>query len=100
MKSRGWEDNRQALLHNMWTVYKLGRQHAKAPLASALSPFMSLLYRPKPWCEWCVKVDHNTGVYALLFLNSDMGSFTSHKNQISVSAVRQDLRFFILIRED
>ena len=100
MKSRGWEDNRQALLHNMWTVYKLGCQHTQAPLASALSPFVSLLYLPKPWCEWCVKVDHNTGVYVLLFLNSDVSSFTSHKNQISESAVRQDLRFFILIRED
>ena len=32
---------------------KLGRQHTKAPLAAALSPFMSLLYPPNPWCEWC-----------------------------------------------
>ena len=101
MKSRGWEDNRRALLHNMWTeMYKLGCQHTKAPLAATLSPFVSLLYPPKPWCEWCVKVDHNTGVYVLLFSNSDVGSFKSHKNQISVSAVRQDLRFFILIPED
>ena len=29
----------------------------------------------------------------LLFSNSGVGSFTSHKNQISVSAVRRDLRF-------
>ena len=29
----------------------------------------------------------------LLFSNSGGGSFTSHKNQISVSAVRRDLRF-------
>ena len=36
----------------------------------------------------------------LLFSNSGVGSFTSHKNQISVSAVRQDLWFFVLIRED
>ena len=32
---------------------KLGRQHTKAPLAAALSPFLSLLYPPNPWCEWC-----------------------------------------------
>ena len=32
---------------------KLWRQHTKAPLAAALSPFMSLLYPPNPWCEWC-----------------------------------------------
>ena len=29
-----------------------------------------------------------------------MGSFSSHKNQTSESAVRRDLRFFVLIRED
>ena len=32
---------------------KLGRQHTKAPLATAFSPFMSLLYPLTPWCEWC-----------------------------------------------
>ena len=32
---------------------KHGRQHTKAPLAAALSPFVSLLYPPNPWCEWC-----------------------------------------------
>ena len=40
------------------------------------------------------------GLRPLLFSNSGVGSFTSHKNQISVSAVRRDLRFFLLIRED
>ena len=30
---------------------KLGHQHTKAPLAAALSPFMSLLYPPNPWCD-------------------------------------------------
>ena len=34
----------------------------------------------------------------LLFSNSVVGnSFTSHKNQVSVSAVRRDLRFIVLI---
>ena len=32
---------------------KLWRQHTKAPLTAALSPFMSLLCPPNPWCEWC-----------------------------------------------
>ena len=32
---------------------KRGRQHTKGPLAAALSPFVSLLYPPNPWCEWC-----------------------------------------------
>ena len=40
------------------------------------------------------------GLRPLLFSNSGVGSFTSHKNQISDSAVRRDLLFFILIRED
>ena len=54
---------------------------------------MSLLYPPNPWCEWCnvwrLKVES-----PLLFLNNGVGSFTSHKNQISVSAVRRDLTVF------
>ena len=43
---------------------------------------------------------HHRGLRPLLFSESDLGSFTSHKNQISESAVRRDLRFFVLIRED
>ena len=40
--------------NTFWHVNrKLGRLHTKAPLAAALSPFMSLLYPPNPWCEWC-----------------------------------------------
>ena len=54
MKSRVWEDNRRTLLQYILHVNsKFGRQHTKAPLAAALSPFMILLYPPKPWCEWC-----------------------------------------------
>ena len=46
-------------MNEEWTVVDetttdvLGRLHTKAPLAAALSPFMSLLYPPNPWCEWC-----------------------------------------------
>ena len=39
------------------------------------------------------------GLRPLHFSNSGVGSFTSHKNQTSVSAVRRDLRFFVLIRK-
>ena len=38
--------------------------------------------------------------FALLFLNSGVGSFMSHKNQISESAVTRDLRFSVLVGED
>ena len=37
---------------NMWTVSS-DVSIQKAPLTAALSPFMSLLYPPNPWCEWC-----------------------------------------------
>ena len=30
---------------------------------AAVNPFISLLHPPSLWCEWCVKVDHTTGVY-------------------------------------
>ena len=34
------------------------------------------------------------------FRNSDVGSLTSHKNQLSKSALGRDLRFFVLLREE
>ena len=82
--SHVWEDNIRAL----FTIYlntfnsRLGRQHTKSPLAASITPLMSLLYLPCLWSEWCVKI-----------LHSGVDSFTSHKNQITVSAVRRDLRF-------
>ena len=60
-----------------------------------------LTVRTQPMMWMIVKTGHTTGVYVpLLFSNSGVGSFTSHKNQISVSAVRRDLRFSVLVRED
>ena len=41
----------------------------------------------------CEGWPQHRGLRPLLFSNSGVGSFTSHKNQISVSAVRRDLRF-------
>ena len=43
---------------------------------------------------------HHQGLCPLLLSNSGVGSFTSHKNQMSKSAVRRDVWFFILIQED
>ena len=45
-------------------------------------------------------VPHYQGLRPLLFSNSSVGSFTSHKNQTSERAVRRSLRFFVFIRED
>ena len=42
---------------------------------------------------------HHRDLRPLLFSNSCVGSYAPHE-QISVSAVRRDLRFFVLIRED
>ena len=42
-----------SLQYKLTVNSKLGRRHTKAPLAAALSPFVSLLYPPNPWCEWC-----------------------------------------------
>ena len=42
----------------------------------------------------CEAWPQHRGLRALLFSNSGVGSFTSHMNKISVSAVRRDLRFF------
>ena len=82
---------------------KLGRQHTKAPLAVALSPFMSLLTHPTHdvndvWMM-CGGWPHQQGVRPLLFSNSGVCSFTSQKNQISESAVRRDLRFSSLSKK-
>ena len=87
MKSRVWENNRRALLQyrqplsvHLWAYCT----HPTHDVNDVMS---------KGWPQhWSLR--------PLLFSNSGVGSFTSLKNQISVSAVRRGLRFFILIRED
>ena len=81
---------------NMWTVSSHQRQHTKVPLVAALSLFMSLLYPPNPWGEWCNvwRLATPPGSHPLLFSNSGVGLFTSHKNQTSVSTVWWNIRFF------
>ena len=58
-----------------------------------ISPYR---YPTQPWKGW----PHSRGLRPLLFSNSGVDSFTSHKSQTSESAMGRDLRFFALIRED
>ena len=73
------DDNRRTLLQ----FSKLGRQHRKAAVAAAIGPFfMSLLYSlSNPWLMWliCEGWPQHRGLHPLLFLNSGLGSFSSHK---------------------
>ena len=61
---RGQQTHPLTIHFNKWAVSS-DVSIQRAPLAAALSPIMSLLYPPNPWCEWCdvFKVDHTTGVY-------------------------------------
>ena len=86
---------------NMWTVssdVSIQRRHWQ-PLSVHL-----WAYCTHPTHDvndvMCEGWPQHRGLRPLLFSNSGVGSFTSHKNQISVSTVRRDLRFFFLIRED
>ena len=67
---------------------KLGRQHTKAhwqPLSVHL--WASYTYPTHDVNDvMCEGWPHHRGLRSLLFSNSDVGSFMSHKNQISVSA--------------
>ena len=68
-----------------------GRCNTKAPLAATLVHLWA-------YCTHSthdVNDDHTTGVYVPTLLNSGVGSFMSHKNQMSVSPVRRDLQFFL-----
>ena len=57
-----------------------------------ISPYRKPTQHRKGW-------PYHQNLRPLLFLNGGVGSFTSHKNQISESAVRWDLWFFVLIFE-
>ena len=61
-----------------------------------LNWYQPLHYPPSKWKV----VQHHRGPHPLLFTNTSVGSFTSHKNQNSARAVRRGLRFFFLIQED
>ena len=85
---------------NMWTVssdVSIQRRHWQ-PLSVHL-----WAYCTHPTHDvndvMCEGWPQHRGLRPLLFSNSGVGSFTSYKNQISASAVRRDLRFFVLIRE-
>ena len=85
---------------NMWTVssdVSIQRRHWQ-PLSVHL-----WAYCTHPTHDvndvMCEGWPQHRGLRPLLFSNSGVGSFTSYKNQISASAVRRDLRFFVLIGE-
>ena len=91
MKSRGWEDDRPLTIHfYMWTVssdVSIQRRHWQ-PLSVHL------------WAPRTLKVDHSTGVYVPYSFRTVVWVLLRPSSQISVSAVRRNLRFFVLIRED
>ena len=59
--------------------------------------------QPMMWMMWCVvwRLTTPLGLRPLLFSKGGVGSFTFHKNQVCVSAVRRTYSIvFVLIRED
>ena len=96
MKSLGGEDNRRALLQyifNMWTVssgVSIQGRHCQ-PLSVHLWGYCT-----HPTDDEndviCEGWPQHRGLHPLLFSNSGMVVFTSVKNQVSVSALRRDLR--------
>ena len=77
----------------------------KGTTGSRSQSILSLLYPPNPWCQWsdmlCEVWPHHWDLGPLLFSNSVVGFFTSHKNQIiMLTAVRGNVQFFVLIQED
>ena len=99
MNEESWMTGQQTFpltipFFNMWTVssdVSIQRRHWQ-PLSVHL-----WAYCTHPTHDvndvMCEGWPQHRGLRSLLFSNSGMGSFTSHKNQISVSAVRRDLRF-------
>ena len=84
---------------NLWTVssdVSIQRRHWQQ-LSVHLWAYRT--HQPMMWMM-CEGWPQHRGLRPLVFSNSGVGSFTSHKNQIGVSAVRLDRRFFVLIRED
>ena len=104
MKSLGGEDNRRALLQyifNMWTV--------SSDVSIQGRHWQPLLVHLWGYCTHQIHDENDVifegwpqhrGLRHLLFSNSGVFFLTSVKNQISVSALRRDLRLFVLIRKD
>ena len=64
--SRGWDDNRRALLQYILTCEQEARTSAyKGANGSRSRSIYELTVPTQPvmWMMWCVKADHNTGVY-------------------------------------
>ena len=66
VKSRGWDDNRRALLQYILTCEQEARTSAyKGATGSRSQSIYELTVPTQPvmWMMWCVKADHNTAVY-------------------------------------
>ena len=76
---------------------KLGRCNTKEPLAAARVHIWAYCTHSNLDVNdvMCEGWPQNRGLHPLHFSNSGVGSFMCHKNQVSVSAVRQDLWFFL-----
>ena len=60
-----------------------------------ISPYQSITHPAQE------KVGHTTGLYVpCYFSRTVVWVLLRHKNQVSESAARRDLRFFVLFRED
>ena len=76
---------------------KLERCNTKEPLAAALVHIWAYCTHSTLDVNDVMSEGwpHRRGLHPLHFSNSGVGSSMSHKNQASVSAVRQDLWFFL-----
>ena len=94
--------HRQELGYRFWlvvtphTIYRKPLQHLKEDHEVIFIKIFLKITHPAE--ERMATTSGST--VSLLFSNNGMGSFTSDKNQVSESAVRRNLRYFVLIRED
>ena len=103
-RKEGVMDERTTMYVNMWRTISsdvsIQRCHWQ-PFSVHLWAYCTHpTYNVKNVWMMCEGWPNHQGLRPVLFSNSSVGSFTSQKNQISASAVRRDLRFFVLIRED
>ena len=86
-------------IFNMWKVCS-DVSIQKAPLTAALSPFMSLLYPPNPWCEWCDvwRLTTTPGSTSPTLFQQWCGFFYVLQEPNKCKCC-ENLRFFVLIRE-
>ena len=91
-RSHGWENNRCALLQYILKCEKSARTSAHKGTTGSCPHSVYELTQPMRWMMWCLKFGHTTGVYVpYSFQTVRWVLFTSHKNQISVRPVSNDV---------